>query len=169
MLERLPYDLREYTFELYLDGLRARMHERDDFVTRLIGALCQDKQEREPLRRWLADAVAGRQPGVALALVGREECGKRILVTLLSRLAPTMLTRDLRANASVIVHEGPVVRPRRLKRMAAQHRIVLLLDEPLHIQPLLTIYCTETCMGAFAQPLLTTCLDAARRTLTASE
>lgn len=34
MLERLPYDLREYTFELYLDGLRVRMHERDDFVTR---------------------------------------------------------------------------------------------------------------------------------------
>ena len=103
MIAALPHDVQAHVWDLYMDGLQTRIDERHrraaTKVVEQIAVLCNhDAAACGYLLDWAAHMLQhpADKPGVAVVLVGRESCGKNMLVHLLSRLVPTLHTRDPR-------------------------------------------------------------------------
>ena len=103
MIAELPHDVQGHIWDAYTDGLELRIADRHrqaaSKVIEQIDVLCnRDAAAREHLLDWIAHMLQHPtvKPGRAIVLVGREGCGKRMLVNLLSRLVPTLLTSDPR-------------------------------------------------------------------------
>jgi len=169
MIAALPHDVQGHVWDLYRGGLHSRIRERHRHVAskvvEQIGVLCnKDAEARDYLLDWLAHLLQepGTKPGKAIALVGREGCGKRMLINFISRLAPTLYTDDPqrevygRFNAtmelarlvvidgwekvnvhklkSLISDDSIAIRERQgpLRSATSHHRVMLLVDEMPH-------------------------------------
>ena len=103
MIAELPHDVQNFVWDTFTVGINDR---REMWRTRVIegllhhlDALCGgDVGTREYLLDWLAHLVQfpNKKPTRALLLVGNEESGKYLLITLISRLVPTLQTQDPR-------------------------------------------------------------------------
>ena len=102
IVRALPHDLQDHVWALYkqrLQGQRDGRHRRlaATFVEQAV-TLCNDVVAAGYLLDWMAHMVQHphAKPPTAIVLVGHEDCGVSVLVTLLSRLIPTLQTHDPR-------------------------------------------------------------------------
>ena len=97
MIAQLPHDLQRRVWDLYTRGLRERYAAR---ARRAIDSLLaqMDPPWREYLLDWMAHMLhfPHAKPHRALVLIGEERGGIDVLLALLSRLVPTLHTREPR-------------------------------------------------------------------------
>ena len=167
MLAELPYDLQGHVWGLYTEGLKdrytARQQRAIQAATSLLAqldALC-DVPSRDYLLDWIAHMLKfpTTKPSKAVVLIGEERGGMDMLITLLSRLVPTLQTREPRRdvfghrNLEMAHLVGVIDEPARLHMpslkllltdhllavregrskyvsIASQHRVMLTLLEP---------------------------------------
>ena len=103
MIADLPHDAQGVVWDAFTEGLRERQRGRRRRLAatllECVDALCdREAAARECLLDWMAHLVQhpSHKPSKAIVLVGHERCGMNIVVTLLSRLVPTLQTHDAR-------------------------------------------------------------------------
>jgi hypothetical protein len=99
MIAELPQDVQGHVWEIYTTGLRSRMErprQVAEQVLEQIGALCNG--DATTLLDWMASMLQhpAVKPRKAIVLAGRESSGKDNLIALLTRLVPTLHTREPR-------------------------------------------------------------------------
>ena len=162
MLAELPHDLQGHVWGLYTEGLHDRYTARQQHAIHAansllaqVDALC-DAPSRDYLLDWIAHMLKfpATKPSRAVVLIGEERGGMDMLLTLLSRLVPTLQTREPRRDvfghrnlemARLIVIDEParlhmpslkaLLTEHRLtlregRSIASQHRVMLTLPEP---------------------------------------
>ena len=103
MIAELPHDVQGHVWDMYTEDLHRRIDDRHRHaatkVVDYVGMLCNDDAAaRDYLLDWTAHMLQHPdvKPSKGIVLVGRENCGKTMLVHLLSRLIPTLYTNNPR-------------------------------------------------------------------------
>ena len=104
MIAELPHDIQSHVWDLYTEALHDRYtarHQRAiEAATSLLAqvdVLC-DHNSCTYLLDWIAHMlkIPSAKPSKAIVLIGDERGGIDMLLTLISRLVPTLQTRDPR-------------------------------------------------------------------------
>ena len=105
MITQLPHDLQHHVWDLYTGGLHDRYTARHQRAVAAaasllaqVDLLCEDAPSRDYLLDWMAHMLRfpHAKPTRALVLIGEDRDGIDQLLILLSRLAPTLQTREPR-------------------------------------------------------------------------
>ena len=100
MIADLPQDIQSHVWDIFTESLheRQRQHERQVLFDRIDSLCDHDTAAREYLLDWMAHMVQfpHHKPAKAVVLVGHCHRSKDFLITVLTRLVPTLHTSDPR-------------------------------------------------------------------------